>query len=126
FDTRAELHERAERRDAGDFAFDDVAFLEGFDLFQPRVFGHLLKAETEAVFVDGNDLGFDGFADFYVIARVVDALPGNFRDVDQAFDAIDVDERAEVNYTSHNAFDDVADLQLGEPFLHIVLHSFLL
>jgi hypothetical protein len=79
FDAWAELHECAERRDAGDLTLDDVALVELLDVLQPRVFAGLLEAEAQAVLVDSDDLGLDGVADLDVVTRVVDALPGNLR-----------------------------------------------
>ena len=42
---RTKLHKSAKRRDACDLALDIVAFLKGFNLLQPWIFTHLLKAQ---------------------------------------------------------------------------------
>ena len=72
-----------------------------------------LRLKAQTVLVDGDDLGLDGLADLDVVARVVDALPGDFTDVDQAFDTVDIDERTEVDDPCYDTFDLVTDLQLG-------------
>src|SRR5665213_1558873 len=126
FDARAELDEGAKRRNAGDFALDDIAFLEGFNLLQPWVIAHLLETQGQAVFVDSDDLGLDGLADFDIAARVVDALPGNFGNMDQTLNAVNVDEGAKVDNAGDHAFDDVTNFEFGETELHVVFDGFFL
>ena len=66
---------------------------------------------TLAVHVDVEDLDGDLVADLDDLGRVVDVLPGQLGDVDQAVNATEVDERTEVD----DAADDTgADLPLLE------------
>src|SRR5690606_3982609 len=93
-DGRADLHEGAKWRNAGNRALYHVTDLELLDFVKPWVLRQLLDAEAQAVLVDRDDLGLDGLADLYVVAWVVDALPADLADVHQAFDTFDVHEDA--------------------------------
>src|SRR6185312_14687554 len=101
-----DLGEGAERDDLGDPAGDDVALLGLVDDALPRIRLGLLEAERDAlaVAVDIEHLDAHLLADLEHLGGVVDVAPAELRDVDQAVDAVEVDERAEV--------DDVRDLAL--------------
>ena len=75
--------------------------------------------------VDLLDLDFDLLADLQHFAGVVDAVPAHLADVDQAIDAAQIDERAEIVQLADGAFADLARRQLGEQ-LRLVLGRFAL
>jgi hypothetical protein len=76
----------------------------------PRVLLGLLETQRDAlaVAVDVEHLDLDGLADLEDLGRVVDVRPGKLGDVDQAVDAVEVDEGAEVDDVRDLALDDVA------------------
>src|SRR5437868_11870848 len=114
FDGRAQLHKGSERCNPGNFTLYAVVFLELFDLAKPRIFTHLFDGQAEPVFVDSDDLSLDLIADFDVFTGVFDALPRDFADVDQAFDAVHVHERPKIDNAGYYALYDIADLQFGQ------------
>src|SRR5689334_1823950 len=101
-----DLGEGAERDDLGDPARHDVALLGLVDDALPRIGLGLLEAERDAlaVAVDVEHLDAHLLADLEHLGRMVHVAPGELRDVDQTVDAVEIDERAEV--------DDVGDLAL--------------
>ncbi len=122
---RTELYKRAKRCNSGHLAFYHSALLESFYFLQPWIFLHLFEAEAEAVFIDGNDFGFDSLTGFYIVAGVFNTFPGDFRDVNQAFNTINIYKSAEVNNTSYNALYSIANLEFREASLHVVFYGFL-
>src|SRR5262249_54841221 len=62
--------------------------------------------------VDVEDLDLDLLVDLEELAGVVDAAPGHVGDVQQAVDAAEIDERAEVSDVLDGAGDDVAFLEI--------------
>ena len=80
----------------------------------PRIRLQLLQAERDAlaVPVDVEHLDLQLVADRHHLGRVADAAPRHVRDVQQAVDAAQVDERAEVGDVLDHALADLADLQL--------------
>src|SRR5579884_314019 len=113
FEARLEFDEDAEVGDLGDFAFDDHARLVvGRDGVEPRVFGHLLEAEGDAVLflIDAEHDALDFVALLEQLARVGDFFgPGQIADVQQAIDAFfDFDEGAVVGEVADLAGDDGA------------------
>ena len=78
----------------------------------PRVALELLEAERHALLllVDVEHLDGDFLARLEHLARVVEAAPRHVRDVQQAVDAGQVDERAEIGQVLDRAGDDVADV----------------
>ncbi|MGC4033199.1 MAG: hypothetical protein QM754_15985 [Tepidisphaeraceae bacterium] len=119
FNAGFEFAERAVRHDVDDFGVvngaDVVAF---FDVFPRRSF-FLLQAEGDLflVLVDLEHLHFDFLIDLQEFARVVDAAPAHVGDVQQAVDATEVDERAEVGDVLDGALDDGTDDDLVEGLL---------
>ena len=91
----------------------------GVDDALPRVRLGLLEAERDALAlaVDVEHLDRHGVADREDLGRVVDVAPGELGDVDQAVDAVEVDERAEVDDVRDRALDDLAGLQAVEDLL---------
>src|SRR6266702_2897871 len=122
----AYLNERAKRSDTSNGALNVIAFLELLYFFNPRIFLELFQAETEAVLVDRNDLCLDNITNLDVVGRIIHTFPRNLRNVNQAFNAVNVHESAEVNNASDNALYSVTYLELLEALLQTVADSFLL
>ena len=97
----------------------DLADLVGPGELLPRVFLGRLQRQRDAlaVHVDVEHLDGDLLADLDDLGRVVDVLPGQLGDVDEAVDAAEVDERAEVDDGGDDTAADLALLQLGEEVL---------
>ena len=123
FDTLEDLHERAERDDLRDGALELVTHVVGVDDPLPRILLGLLETEGDAlaVAVDVQDLDLDRLADRQDLARVVDVRPRELGDVDQAVDAVEVHERAEVDDVRDLALDDEARLQALQDRLTLLL-----
>src|SRR6478735_7370796 len=96
FHARFEFHERAVVGQAHDLAAHALA--ERVRLFDvvPRIFLGLLHAQADALGLGVvlEHLDGDLVADLEHFARVIDATPGHVRDVEQAIDTAEVDERA--------------------------------
>ena len=114
-----DLHERAEGDHLGDLALQLVADPVGVDDSLPRVLLGLLEAQGDAlaVAVDVEHLDRDHVADREDLARVVHVAPGQLGDVDQAVDAVQVHEGAEVDDVRDRALDDHARLEPVEDLL---------
>ena len=119
FDARLDFDERTEIRQSGDFAMtldaDGVAeFVR--DAF-PRIAQRLLDAQRNAFAaavaapVDGQDLHLHFVADLHAVFRLHVAAPAHLGDMDHAFDAAEIDERAEVHDFHDGARHDVAFAQ---------------
>ena len=82
----------------------DVVLVVVVEHLLPRIGLRLLEPERDAlaVAIDVEHLDAHLLADLEDLGRVRDVAPGELGDVDQAVDAVEVDERAEV--------DDVRDL----------------
>jgi hypothetical protein len=122
-DAVEDLDEGAEGDDLRDRALELVAHVVGVDDALPRVLLGLLEAQRDAlaVAVDVEHLDLHGVADVEDLARVVDVRPRELGDVDEAVDAVEVDERAEVDDVRDLALDDHARLQLVEDLLALLL-----
>src|SRR5204863_7024771 len=96
-----------------DVAVELVARVVGVDDALPGILLGLLEAQRDAlaVAVDIEHLDLDRVADREDLARVVDVRPRELGDVDQAVDAVEVDERAEVDDVGDLTLDDQAGLQ---------------
>src|SRR5204863_2131804 len=108
-----DLGEGAERDDLGDAAGDDVALLGLVDDALPGIGLRLLEAERDAlaVAVDVEHLDAHLLADLEHLGGMVHMAPAELRDVDQAVDAVEVDERAEVHDVGDRPDHDLAALQ---------------
>ncbi len=111
FEAGFEFDEDAEVGDLGDLALDDHAGLVvGGDGVEPRVFGHLLEAERDAVLflIDGEDDALNLVALLEELAGVSDLFgPGEIADVEKAVDAFfDFDKGAVVGEVADLAGDD--------------------
>src|SRR6185503_14130723 len=122
-DALEDLHEGAERDDLRDRALELVTDVVGVDHALPRILLGLLEAQGDAlaVAVDVEHLDLHGVADRQDLARVVDVRPRELGDVDQAVDAVEVDERAEVHDVGDLALDDEAGLQALQDGLALLL-----
>src|SRR5690606_11059823 len=89
----------------------------------PRIRQQLLEAErdTIAVPVDVEHLHVQLVADLHDLRRVTDTAPAHVRDVQQAVESAQVDERAEVRHVLHDALADLADQQLLHQLLALAL-----
>jgi len=112
-DALVDAHEGTERHELGDLARHDLRDGVGPGELLPRVFLCRLERQGDAltVQVDVQDLDGDLLADLDDLARVVDVLPRQLRDVHQTIDATEVDERTEVHDGGHDAGADLALLQ---------------
>src|SRR5687768_16155353 len=119
FDPRLELDERAVVRDRHDLALHARAdrILRGDVL--PRIRLQLLQAERDALAlpVDVEDLHVELRPDMHELRGMRDAAPRHVGDVEQAVDAAEIDERAEVG--------DVLDDALPYLILLELLHQLL-
>src|SRR5215218_6079667 len=122
-DAVEDLDEGTERHDLRDGALELVADVVRVDDALPRILLRLLETQGDAlaVAVDVEHLDGDGVADREDLARVVDVRPGQLGDVDQAVDAVEVHERAEVDDVRDLALDDEARLQAVEDLLALLL-----
>lgn len=114
FDALFDFNERAVGHDVDDATLDGgTDRVLGLD-FVPRIFGLLLETEGDAllVVVDVEDHHFDFLSDFEHFARVGDTSPGHVGDVEEAVDAAEVDERAEVGDVLHDALADLVDFHI--------------
>ena len=107
---------RAERDELGDPAVDQLADLVGGGELLPRILlgGLQRQADALAVEVDVEHLDGDRIADGDDGTRVVDVLPRQLADVDEAVHAAEVDERTERHDARHGALADLARLEVGE------------
>src|ERR687885_2409863 len=94
-----DLDEGPEGDQLGYAAVDLLSDLDPLDDLLPRVLPGLLEAERDAlaVAVHLEDLDLYLLADLHYLARVVDVLPTQFGDVDQAVYAFEVNEGAEIH-----------------------------
>ena len=83
----------------------------------------LLKPERDAltIAIDVEHLDVHLLADLEDLGRMVDVAPGELGDVDQTVDAVEIDERAEVDDVRDHAFDLDARRQPVEDLLALLL-----
>ena len=114
-DAVADLDERAEGHELGDPAVDELADPVAPGELLPRILLGGLEREADAlpVEVDVEDLDGDLVADGDDRAGVVDVLPGQLGDVDEAVHAAEVDEGAEVDDARHDAWRTSPGLRLA-------------
>ena len=114
-----DLDEGPEGDHLGDRTLEVVPDVVGVDHPLPGVVLGLLEAERDALAltVDLQDLDLDGVPDREGLAGVVYVRPGDLGDVDQAVDAVEVDEGAEVDDVGDLALHDGAGLELVEDLL---------
>ncbi len=89
----------------------------------PRVGLLLLQAQGDLLLlaVDVQDHDFDFLVDRDHFGRMADPLPAHVGDVQQAVDAAQVDERAEVGDVLDHALAELADFQFAEQLFAVFL-----
>jgi hypothetical protein len=116
FDTGFEFDEGAVGNEVDDLAVDLLADLVlRFDVV-PRIGELLLEAEADAFLflVDVEHHHIELLPDLEQLGRMADAAPGHVGDVQQAVQAVEIDERTEVGDVLDRAFADVARNHLAE------------
>src|SRR5699024_7521063 len=115
-DAVLDAHEGTEGDELGDLARDDLTDRVGPGEVLPGVLLRRLERQRDAlaVHVDVQDLDGDLVADLDDLGGVVDVLPGQLGDVDQAVDATEVDEGTEVDDRGDRAGADLTLLELLE------------
>ena len=122
-DALFELHEGAVGHHVHDLALDLHARLVAVLDALPRRRRLLLEAESDAlrVLVELEHLDLDRVVDVEHLAGVVDATPGHVGDVEQAVDAAEVHERAEVSDVLDHATTDLTLRETTEDLLLLLL-----
>ena len=115
-DAVAHLDERTEGHELGDPAVDQLAHLVAVGELLPGVGLGGLEREADPLLVevDVEHLDLDLVAHLDDRGGVVDVLPAELGDVDQAVHAAEVDEGAEVDDRGDGALAALARLQVGE------------
>ena len=115
-DAFADLDERTELDELGDPAVDELLDLVALGELLPRILlgGLQRQADALAAVVDVEHLHLDRIADGDDRARVVDVLPRQLADVDEAVHAAEVDERAEADDRGDRSVADFAHLEVVE------------
>src|SRR6478752_7103199 len=108
------LHKRAEIRQARYRAAHALAGLVLFRGGVPGMRQKLLHAERDAALfrIDLEDARFNFLSDGKNVRGLADAAPGDFRDVQQAVDAADIDERAVIGQAPDGPAHGLAFLDL--------------
>ena len=116
FDAVFDGDEDTELNDLGDLALDDLARNVGASEALPRIFLGGLEGQGDAltVEIDVEHLDGDLIADLDDLGRVVDVLPGQLGNVNQAVNAAQIDECAEVDDGGHDAFTNLTLLELRQ------------
>ena len=116
FDAVFDGDEDTELNDLGDLALDDLARNVGAGEALPRIFLGGLEGQGDALTIEINVKHLDGdlVSDLDDLGRVIDVLPRQLGNVDQAVNTAQIDERAEVDDGGHDAFTDLALLKLGQ------------
>jgi len=101
--------ESAEVDDVGNRALDLLALMVGLHDGYPRIGQQALAAEGDAVgvAVQAEDVDIDLLADAQHVTRVVNPVPGQLADVDQAISPAQVHKRAEVAQAGDGAPDNL-------------------
>ena len=92
-------------------------------MFCPRRRRLVLEGEGDLLLlaVDAEDVDLEFLVDLHHVVRVGDAVPAHVRDVQQAVDAAEVHERAEVGDVLDDPLADLMHFQLAEELLlHVV------
>ena len=127
FDAVANLDERTELDELRDSSVDKLTDLVGLGELLPRVGLSGLQREADPlaaeVYIEHLDL--DRVANGNYRTWVIDMLPRQLADVDQAVHTAEVDERTERHNRRHVALADLADLEVGEEAVASLLLSLL-
>ena len=115
-DAVTHLHEATELHELGDTAVDELTDLVAAGELLPRILLRCLQRQADplAFEVDVENLDRDGVAHGHDGTRVVDVLPRQLADVDEAVHAAEIDERTERHDARHHTLTDLARLEVGE------------
>ncbi len=107
---------RAKIDDVGHRAFHQHALVIPLQRVIPGIGQQALATQGDTVgfAIQAEHVHVDFLADFEHVTRVIDAVPGQFADVDQAVRAAQVDERAKIAQPGDGAAHHVALVQLGQ------------
>src|SRR3954469_7967054 len=116
FDAVFELYERTVAHHVDHGALHHGADRVLRDDLVPWARALLLQAQGDLflLVVDVQDHDFDLVVDLHHLGGVIDAAPAHVGDVQEAIDAAQVDERAEVGDVLHHALAELADFKLLE------------
>src|SRR5208283_3051707 len=116
FNTGLDFHERAKVHKPGNGAAHAFARLVFFGNRIPRMWLQLLRADRNTMFVgvDLDNHGVDLLADREHIRGLVNALPGNFANMQQRVRSTDIDERSVIGKAANLAVHGIAFLEFGE------------
>ncbi len=116
FDARLQLDEGAVVGDVGHAAGEACADRVLEFHVVPRIRLELLHAEgdTLGLRVEAHDLDLDGLADLEGLGGMVDPAPRDVRDVEQAVDTAEIDERAVVGDVLDHALEHLAFLEVRD------------
>ena len=114
FQVFAEAGKSAELGQVGDSAFDQLSFADILNLLEPGIGLQLAHGETDtlAFLIDCDDLDFDLLTNLEHFPGMINALPGEFREVHQAISAVNVDKSTEISQAGHPSSADIAYAQL--------------
>src|SRR3989344_6247172 len=113
-----QLDKRSERREFQNLACNHLAYLVFLDCIFPRVFLQPFQGQTDAVVVDGDDLGPDMTSNLHDVFGIFDPLPSQLRDMDQSLELLaELHESAEIHHACDLTLYHVADGELAD-FLH--------
>ncbi len=109
------LDECAEVEHADNLTMDNCAHGETvFDIVVRVIFDALVtKRNSLLLTLEVLNVHLNDVTDGNHLGRVLDAVPGQFGDVDQSVHAADVDECAEVGQAADDTIIDVTDLDAG-------------
>jgi len=115
-DARVQAHESAELRHAADHTLHHLADVVQLVHLRPRVRLQALERQPNAAafLVQTQHVHIDLVAHVQQFARVLDAVPGQLADVNQAVGSTEIDERAEIAQAAHHAAPGFAFAQVFE------------
>ena len=121
-DPVAHLDEGTERHQLSDPAVYQLPHLVGPSELLPGILLGGLQREADALptEVDFQHLDLDLIADRYHRAGMIDVLPGQLRDVDQAVHATQVHKGSEVDHAGHHAAANLSRPQVVEELLALL------
>src|SRR6202163_2208866 len=123
---RDDLDEEIVRRDLDDLRDELVALEQFVGVLDPRIWQRVLERQRDLLRlgVELHHFNRHGVADLDDLGRVLDARVRQLAVVDEAVDAAEVDERAELREPHHDAFADLSDLQRAEQLLLLGVELF--
>jgi len=116
FHAIVQRHKRPKIDDIGHDAFNELTFMVTALGIFPRVIEQALTAEgnTIGIAIQTQHIDFDLIAHLQHITRVINTMPRQFADMDQAIGAANIDECTEIAQTCDSALDAVALFELRE------------